>query len=1285
MSLLDTYQAGWKKRSRTGLSVALAGLGLLALCFGATAQVAVDTIGGGVRIECDPAYGFLGGNTYEAAQFNAPYGCALDTNGNLWIADKNNSDIEQVSQAGNKSASVTTEMYATSGTAPHVVTNLHWFTNVTGVAVDPGNNLYVLLPSPPLVVKYSLSAEATSLNALSALVLTNTPASAVASALAVDGSSNVFLAFTNGVILRFQLLDSNPPPTVYTNNYALGASAAVHYVVTNFHWAPAGLALRADGSLAVSDTLSNAIYIVSTNDSSVPQLLAGAKGAGFDDGEVQFAQFNQPHGLAASADGRLIVCDTANNRVRVIDTATNTTTLYGTSSNIWPATCCNCDPTHYAGWVDGAPGVATNSATGREPVSVTIGPSGSLFVTEIYYSLIREVTGETFVPVNLSATYPVAVTGAASGIGFTNATLNGTVNAGDEPTFYYFEWGLTTSYNNYTATNLLSANLTIAQPVSAALANLLPGTTYHFQLVASNSVSMSFGGDATLVTLTEPAVVATLPATAITVNSATLNASVDPEYSPTAVVFQWGTTTNLGTLTPPENLTNNLSSNQTVSVTLSNLQPGTIYYFQVVAYNSGGTSYGSPLVFSTVSLPPPTISFSPSNGYFPECVSIAVTSSAPLVYYTTDGTTPTTNSTELVMTQVASNLFTNTIQWCNSQHDLSYLQLIAVSGTSSTLMQGGFVATNSVGFPQPLTGGPGGHLYIPVVVDLQSNVTLKSIQFRVEITPIGANTNMIPPITLQPLTATDFVPLPGPAPGNAPVIFDTFAYTTSSNGQGLVITASGASSGLDMQSSGVVVMLHVQIPTNTLYGSNYSLNVLDPSGTSDGQQASVGLTNLPSQTLTNSYTPYMVGDSSPGTGYNAGQFGIKSTSTNGLDEVGLDNADVNNAIYASVGIRVPPSDSDAYNAMDAWPPDSTSRGGDGFIRLLDWETILGRSLGVAIYPGLVTNNYLRYWSNSDNGYPSHSPFATWVAGGPPVLLSLDPAPASSDSTPVKLALSNSPPGLVWFCEASIGSGIVINALPGNTYSLPVYVNVSPGYSLAALQFRAIVTGSSGAPAVSSIQFNPAAGMPAPLVLPGLSGNDQVQAWSFGSFAAPLQNSNYLGTLSFQVPSDANAGACYALHFSGVDGAPDFSTAYQLESFPGFVWVMSAAQQPPSITSDEWKIAFFGSLTNSLAGDDVDADGDGAPNWQEYLAGTNPTNALSRFQFSSATFDAGGLSGIAINWLTAPGKGYVLQSSATLNGAQWTPINTNSGDGNYYQFIVTNYSGNARFYQIRLQP
>jgi hypothetical protein len=115
--------------------------------------------------------------------------------------------------------------------------------------------------------------------------------------------------------------------------------------------------------------------------------------------------------------------------------------------------------------------------------------------------------------------------------------------------------------------------------------------------------------------------------------------------------------------------------------------------------------------------------------------------------------------------------------------------------------------------------------------------------------------------------------------------------------------------------------------------------------------------------------------------------------------------------------------------MDAWPPDSAGRGGDGFIRLLDWETILGRSLGVSLYPGMDTNNYLRFWTNGDIGYPSHT-CLDWAPGGPPVPLSLDSDAASSDSSPPKLSVTNSPPGLVWFCQASVGSGTIINSAAG---------------------------------------------------------------------------------------------------------------------------------------------------------------------------------------------------------------------------------------------------------------
>ncbi|HEV7926329.1 MAG TPA: hypothetical protein VGR14_13295, partial [Verrucomicrobiae bacterium] len=489
MSAIDIKQTG-RGRWWGGLSSTLAGFGLLAMCFTTSAQVepvTVDTIGGGVRVECGHSYGFLGGNTYETAQFNDPNSCAFDTNGNLWIADKGNSDLEQVSAAGNLSASITTEYYETTGSSPHVVTNFHFLTNITSVAVDPANSLYVMLPSPPQVYKCILTAQSPTLNVLSYLQLTGVPAGVVATAMVVDGNSNVFLAFTNGVILRVQMLDSNPPPTRYSEPFALGASPAVSYIVPAFNWQPAGMALLPNGNLAVSDTLSNAIYVVSTNDfesNPGPQLLSGAHGAGYDDGPPQFASFNQPHGLVASSDGRLIVCDTMNNRLRVIDTLTNTTTLYGTSSDVWTATCCTCDPTFYAGWVDGAAGAGTTNASGRQPVGVTIGPGGSLFVTESYYSLIRQVTNTDFTLFNPSAKAPVAITLPASAITSTNATLNGSINPEKALTSYYFEWGTTTNYDNFTPTNSLGTNLTTVQYVSMTLSNLVPGTTYHYQLVA---------------------------------------------------------------------------------------------------------------------------------------------------------------------------------------------------------------------------------------------------------------------------------------------------------------------------------------------------------------------------------------------------------------------------------------------------------------------------------------------------------------------------------------------------------------------------------------------------------------------------------------------------------------------------------------------------------------------------------------------------------------------------------------------------------------------------------
>jgi hypothetical protein len=1211
----------------------------------------------------------MGGNTWSQAQFNGPVACALDTQSNLWVADFTNADIEEISDAGNTAASATTQFYVqTSVTNKGKVTyttNFHAFPAVNGIAVDAADSVYILMAQNGTLIKYDQFR-----NPLSAVLFTNASFVPRASAMCLDGNSNVFLAFTNGMIIRFRLIDGFPPP-VYINDLVLGGPLPVDYVVSSFAWQPAGLALLPDGQLAVSDTLNDAIYVVSTNDNSVPKLLTGGNGAGWRDGTPDFTQFNSPHGLAASADGRLVVCDTFNNRLRVIDTSTNTTTLYGSSSNIWTGTCCDpdvCGGSHavYAGWVDGFAGneLYNTNAAGRLPVSVTIAPSGTLFVTELYYDLIRTVADSGLTPVNLSASLPVVITLPATSVITNAATLNASVIAGGEPSAIYFEWGTTIGYGNYSATNFLVTSLTNAQTISITLSNvLLAGTTYHFQAVATNSLGTGYGGDLTFTTPGLASSVTTLPASNITATTATISASIDANGLVTEVNSQWGSSsTNLGNITPTIDVTNNLNTNQVVSWILTNLVPDTTYYYQAFAYNSAGTANGSVLVFTTATVPPAVVTFSPSSGYFPECVTISVTSTVPDVFYTTDGSSPTTNSAQVTLVLSSNGLYLGNFQWCNSQEDLSFLRIAGFEGgISGIVLQGTAPTTNSIGFVRSIVTGTGAHAYVPIVVSLETGGVLKSLQFDVEVIPNDANTPPIQSLTLLPITADDFVSVVGPAPGDAPVTLETFAYDvnddTISNGVGLAIEAAGNDSGLDLLGFGVVALLDIPIPTNAAYGQSYSLNVLNPSGTSDGQDAEVGLIPTPTQILTITDPPYLVGDSAPPTGYNASEFG------NGL----LDSSDVNDAIYASLGIRVPPSDSDAFNSMDAWPPDSAGRGGDGKIGLLDWETILGRSLGgVPIFPGLDTNNYIRFWTNGDNGYPSHQ-VVDWYPGGPPVKLS---------DTPVL-------PGLVWFCQACVGSGAVTGAVPGQTYSLPVYVNVLPGYSLMALQFRAIVTPNGDAPAGGQIQFNAAGEAPVKIV-PGLSSNDIGCIWA-GPISPPLQGSNYLGTITFQVPPSAPFIGSYSLHFSFLDGVPNGSTDYQLESFPGTVWLTSTTPQPPSLTSDQWKIQFFGSITNSLAADDVDADGDGASNWQEYIAGTNPTNALSCLQFNSATFVNNGVPGFGLGWLTAPGKTYILDASSSLEGTHWAAINTNTGDGNNYQFIVTNYSGPSRFYHIQVLP
>jgi hypothetical protein len=78
----------------------------------------------------------------------------------------------------------------------------------------------------------------------------------------------------------------------------------------------------------------------------------------------------------------------------------------------------------------------------------------------------------------------------------TGATLHGYILEGGDGTAFTwrFDYGLSTAYGSQTSAVSLSTTLA-STPVSAAIAGLQPGTTYHFRLEATNSAGTTYSGD----------------------------------------------------------------------------------------------------------------------------------------------------------------------------------------------------------------------------------------------------------------------------------------------------------------------------------------------------------------------------------------------------------------------------------------------------------------------------------------------------------------------------------------------------------------------------------------------------------------------------------------------------------------------------------------------------------------------------------------------------------------------------------------------------------------------
>ncbi len=301
----------------------------------------VQTLGGGPNQTSYAKSGATDGGTLNFAKFSNPYGVALDANGNLFIADRSNGKVRRISKAGAPESMTTTFLAK--------------LRSPVGVAVDASNVVYVLTQGDGKLRRYTSTG--TLLQTISGL---RNP-----SALALTSTGTVFVTELGGAVQK------------------VSPDGTVSLVASGFR-KPRGVALLPSGLLAITESAGHAVYTVNPFTGDVV-LLAGGNGAGFSDGSGLAAKFNQPYGIAAAPNGTLVVADYNNNRLRVVGTNNIVTTLYGMASRDWL--------TPFPGWRDGA-GVGEDGgvAASRQPVGVAVTPQGTLYVTEVYYDLVRRAT-----------------------------------------------------------------------------------------------------------------------------------------------------------------------------------------------------------------------------------------------------------------------------------------------------------------------------------------------------------------------------------------------------------------------------------------------------------------------------------------------------------------------------------------------------------------------------------------------------------------------------------------------------------------------------------------------------------------------------------------------------------------------------------------------------------------------------------------------------------------------------------------------------------------------------
>jgi sugar lactone lactonase YvrE len=343
------------------------------------------------------AYGYEGdGGAATEATLTYVTSVAVDSGGNVFIADQNNNAVRRVDAktgvlttvAGTGQAGYSGD----SGTATSALLN-----NPTALAFDAADNLYVADSNNNAVRRVDAKTGTITTVAGNGTATPDTGSGAATSlglyypsAIATDSSGNLYIG-TNGLVRKV---------TAATGVIATYAGGGNSYS-SNGDGGPAtsatfgsvqSLALDSTGNLYIADPSKSLIRKV-TAATGIITTVAGSTTATAigDGGPATSAQLIQPDSVAVDRNGNLFIADTGNGIIREVTGATGVIrTVVGHAG-----TAC----LGVSG--DGSPAL---SATLCGPWGIALNAAGDIYIADTYSYRVRKATASATPPTQAAAT-----------------------------------------------------------------------------------------------------------------------------------------------------------------------------------------------------------------------------------------------------------------------------------------------------------------------------------------------------------------------------------------------------------------------------------------------------------------------------------------------------------------------------------------------------------------------------------------------------------------------------------------------------------------------------------------------------------------------------------------------------------------------------------------------------------------------------------------------------------------------------------------------------------------